>query len=152
MRALGVYHIVWPKERQLYRLQWKRKDQNIFKPKRFSKRSPYVFILKTLQLNLIYFFLFRLCKVNNGFKSLTVIFLGGCRSVLYHAFFSSVIFINNPTQVYIFRKLGFFSFIWYQIRLNMVKLKVGNDLNNMKSMGENSIQSHCHGNRIHQHT
>ena len=28
----------------------------------------------------------------------------------------------------------FFSFIWYQIRLNMVKSKVGNDLNNMKSM------------------
>ena len=34
----------------------------------------------------------------------------------------------------------------------MVKLKVGNDLNNMKSMGKNLIQIRCHGNRIQQHT
>ena len=56
---------------------------------------------------------------------LTVIFWGGCRGVLYHdACFSSVplISINNPIQIYIFGKLWFFfSFIWYQIRLNTVK-------------------------------
>ena len=34
----------------------------------------------------------------------------------------------------------------------MVKLKVGNDLNYMKSMEKNVIQIRYHGNRIQQHT
>ena len=36
--------------------------------------------------------------------------------------------------MYTFLESCFFSFIWYQIRLNVVKLEVGHDLNNMKSM------------------
>ena len=43
----------------------------------------------------------------------------------------------------------FFSFIWYQIRLDMVMLKVGHALNNIKSMGEkNLIQIRCHVNPL----
>ena len=48
---------------------------------------------------------------NFSFNPSTVIFLGGCRGVLYHDAFSSsvpLISITNPKQVYIFGKLRFF--------------------------------------------
>ena len=67
---------------------------------------------------------------------LTIIFLGGCRGVLYHDAFSALylLFLLITQYKYTFLESCFFSFIWCHIRLNIVKLEGGHDLNNMKSM------------------
>ena len=62
-----------------------------------------------------------------------------------------LLFVLITQYKYTFLESWFFSFIWYQIRLDMVKLKVGHALNNMKSMEKELIQIRCHGNGIQQH-